>query len=954
VCLLASARQPASVSASQTKDVHLTVSEAALLADLLTAPDDAARRVLLDGHAADVTDALRNALRETADRRVDDLDAGLVACQAERLVAERLHDQPAIVGADWRFARIASQRGDYDRALSAMLDAQQVAHTIHDEQLEHQTLANLAIVYRLRGDLEQALALQQQLLPIFEAAHDAHAVARTLNNIGIIQEQRGEYRDALAAAQRALRLNEPGTVVYASSLHTIANIYQSQNEWELAIDYDERALAQRDQTTSTKLTILLSLGEEHRVLKHLDRAAAYLAQAHAIAESSGAQPRLAFALRIEALVQADRGDKAGAVPLLERSLAIGRAIKDPDIISYTLTNLAALRRDLGEPAVALALAQEASALGGSQPSRGLAQAHYQAGESLAALGQPAEARRELEASIAMIEELRNRIVGGDVEREQFLEANVVPYQAMMALLLDEGANEAALQYAERTRARALMDDVRRGHVSFERWLTPEERAEGRTLEHNLQTAQRRMARAAVSASAPTSALADAGVDAGAGAAPAQQQIEAARRELTAWRVRVSAAHPELRLASGAAEIPTLMALAPLVRDPATALLAYASVDARTWLFVITRSGDAAGPPVLTVHRLALDQETLTSRVHRLRTALAQRSLEFAADARELAVDLLEPAAADLAGKTRLVILPDGILWDVPFQALQLTPGRFLIEQAIVEYAPSLTFLTEAARRSALSPSESASQSRSRSQLHAQPRRARGDVLALGNPAFDRASDAGPALPPLPGTEREARTIAALYDPGRTRLLVGTAATEARVKRDAARYRVLHLATHGVLDDADPMYSALMLARPQARDAGASEPRVTDDGRLEARELMDLRLDADLVVLSACETARGRIGAGEGLLGLSWALLVAGARDVVVSQWQVDATSTSQLMVDLHRELTRAARAARVTRSAPAPPDVGAALQHAVRRLMRTPRYRHPFYWAAFRTVGVGH
>jgi CHAT domain-containing protein len=134
------------------------------------------------------------------------------------------------------------------------------------------------------------------------------------------------------------------------------------------------------------------------------------------------------------------------------------------------------------------------------------------------------------------------------------------------------------------------------------------------------------------------------------------------------------------------------------------------------------------------------------------------------------------------------------------------------------------------------------------------------LLALGNPAFDRTSgDAGAALPPLPATEREARTIAALYDPRRTRLLVGTAATESRVKREADHYRVLHLATHGMLDDADPMYSALMLARPQTHDAGAgaSGPPVTDDGRLEARELMDLRLDADS---SCCRRARPRAGA----------------------------------------------------------------------------------------------
>src|SRR5581483_3525062 len=187
---------------------------------------------------------------------------------------------------------------------------------------------------------------------------------------------------------------------------------------------------------------------------------------------------------------------------------------------------------------------------------------------------------------------------------------------------------------------------------------------------------------------------------------------------------------------------------------------------------------------------------------------------------------------------------------------------------------------------------------------------------------------------------------------RTTILTGTAATESRVKADAGRYRVLHLATHGVLDDRDPMYSAVLLAAERASaSAGPAAAAATEDGRLEAREVMNLSLNADLVVLSACDTARGRIGAGEGLLGLSWAILLAGSRDVVVSQWKVDATSTSQLMIAFHRALVHQAL---VHRRAATPPDVGQALQVAAREIMRDPRYRHPFYWAAFRTVGLGY
>jgi len=275
----------------------------------------------------------------------------------------------------------------------------------------------------------------------------------------------------------------------------------------------------------------------------------------------------------------------------------------------------------------------------------------------------------------------------------------------------------------------------------------------------------------------------------------------------------------------------------------------------------------------------------------------------------------------MRGATRLVIIPDGVLWDLPFQVLQTpsAPHQYLVERAIVEYAPSLTFLWEARHTRAAS------------------REGLLDLLALGNPAFDGTP--GTARPaPLPEAEHDVRALASLYGPRKTTMLIGAAASEQRVKADAGRYRVLHFATHGVLDDKDPMYSAVLLARAPKDDA--------EDGRLEARELMDLHLNADLVVLSACDTARGRFGAGEGLLGLSWAMLLAGSRDVVVSQWQVDASSTSQLMIAFHRALVR--------QRAAGAPDVGAALQHAARQVMQDPRYRHPFYWAAFRTVGVGH
>jgi CHAT domain-containing protein len=147
--------------------------------------------------------------------------------------------------------------------------------------------------------------------------------------------------------------------------------------------------------------------------------------------------------------------------------------------------------------------------------------------------------------------------------------------------------------------------------------------------------------------------------------------------------------------------------------------------------------------------------------------------------------------------------------------------------------------------------------------------------------------------------------------------------------------VVHVATHGILNDADPMSSHLMLA-PSGEGVSA------EDGRLQARELMALGLDADLVVLSGCETAKGRTGQGEGVIGLTWALFIAGVPTTVVSQWQVESESTERLMAGLHRRLAASSSAM--------PAE---ALRSSAVSMLASDQYRHPFYWAGFIVVGDG-
>jgi CHAT domain-containing protein len=206
---------------------------------------------------------------------------------------------------------------------------------------------------------------------------------------------------------------------------------------------------------------------------------------------------------------------------------------------------------------------------------------------------------------------------------------------------------------------------------------------------------------------------------------------------------------------------------------------------------------------------------------------------------------------------------------------------------------------------------------------------------LGRETLDRATLAmrDEKLDPLPEAEHEVKELKRLYGASRSKIYVGAEAREDFVKNEAGQAAILHFATHGILNDASPMYSHLALARGGA-----------EDGLLEAWELMRLDLKADLAVLSACETARGRFGAGEGMIGLTWALFVAGVPSTVVSQWKVESASTCDLMLGFHRQLRAAPGKTKVTKAE--------ALRRAALKVMKNPETSHPFYWAGFVLVGA--
>jgi CHAT domain-containing protein/tetratricopeptide (TPR) repeat protein len=318
-------------------------------------------------------------------------------------------------------------------------------------------------------------------------------------------------------------------------------------------------------------------------------------------------------------------------------------------------------------------------------------------------------------------------------------------------------------------------------------------------------------------------------------------------------------------------------------DSSTALLEYVagSDGAPTTLFVLTRGGSRAFilPP----------SDSLAEPIARL-VALLESGASGEGPARSLGAALLGPVDSTLApGITRLVVVPDGPLHRVPFDALRLADGRAAVERWAIGVAPSAAVAAALRRRP-------------------EPTGAPTRLLALGDPVFTgptlslalrdgetyrSAFDRAGGLPRLTGSGDEVREVAR-YAPAGADVRLREDASESWLKRaDLQPYRIIHLATHALVDEASLANTALALS-----------PGASDDGFVSPADLADLHLDADLVVLSACRTAGGVTVAGEGLEGLTTPLLAAGARAVVATQWRIGDRSTVRLVDDLYAGLAR--------------------------------------------------
>ncbi len=396
------------------------------------------------------------------------------------------------------------------------------------------------------------------------------------------------------------------------------------------------------------------------------------------------------------------------------------------------------------------------------------------------------------------------------------------------------------------------------------------------------------------------------------------QLDTARVEYRSFQDALYVTHPNLRIRSGHTASLTTADLNGLTGDGDTAYLEYVAAKDGVSLFVLSKN-KSNGAPEVKVYRIAIKPEDLNRKVDEFHDALAEQRLGYATAARELYALLIGPAEQQLHNGGTICIIPDSFLWNVPFQALMTPNEHFLIEDHALYYAPSLNVLREMKRKKGKGESTNTS------------------LIAFGNPVVGKDERRNGDLCPLPEAEQEVSAIAKSFDQKSSRVFIGRDASEKNFKALAPTYSMIHLATHGVIDNRQPLYSHLLLTKTEG------DPE--NDGRLEARQIMDMNLNAELAVLSARDTANGKVAPGEGVMGMSWAFFVAGTRSLVVSQWKISSASTSEFMTAFYQNLQSDNE--RVNR------NKAEAIREAELTLLKDDRYRHPFFWAGFVMVGSG-
>lgn len=798
--------------------------------------------------------------------------------------------------------------GDYPKALADLETSMALMRELGKGRLSS-PISNVGLVYLMMGNISKALQYYEQALELRRRDGDRPGEAATLTGIALAVEYQGQYQKALDTFQHAMDLWHASgdRQQEALALSNIAVVYLKLGDPQSALERLQRVLVLKRSVgdRSGEWAALSNIGGAYSEMGQQDKAVEFYTLALSAARDMGNKPRQATVLNGlgNTFVRMGRLREALDHYAEARSLAIDSGDREQHVRSVLGMSRTLLRQ--GQPDRALPLAEEGLSVARSGGLRDNEQpALVAAAEAEADLGNLSRARDRIDAAVQLAESVRGSVAGVDLRTSYFAGIRR-EYDLLIDILMrlhrahpGAGYDAQAFAVSERARARSLIDLLgeSRGNIR--------EGIDAALLERE----QSLRAALHVKSTAPDKDVQELILQ--------YREVENQIRARSPRYAALTLPHPV-----------SLDEIQKGVLGPDTMLLEYALGEKRSYLWTVTATG-------LSAYELP-GREAIEAAARTAYSAISSAEPGSGGDALQALSSLVLGPVARTLGRKRLVIVSEGALQYVPFSALPDASGEPLIANHEIVGLPSGSTL--AALRREL----------------AGRRPARMSVIAFGDPVFSRTDPRvlrhTPAPPGEPGTalersakdsgltgfdrlwatRREAESIAALGGPSGGRKLVDfDASRKTAINGELERYRIIHFATHGLLNNRHPEFSGLVLS--------LVDPDGTPvNGFLRAYEIYNLKLHADLVVLSACQTALGEDIRGEGLVGLTRGFMYAGAPRVVASLWKVPDLATAELMrrfyqgvLSEHRRPADALRAAQV--------------------VMRSEGRRNaPYYWAGF-------
>lgn len=819
---------------------------------------------------------------------------------------------------------------------------------------------NLGYSYTDIGDLPEAREQFNQALNLWREVRDKHGEALTLTAFGSLHAFLGDNQSALNSHAEALALflkigNHQGE---AAAINGEAQAYENLSEYQKALENYQQAL-KLYQFVGNRDFVALNyyyVGRVYFALKDVANARLYYSQALDLSRVVRDKQIEAHVLKGIGIIDDSEGNTADALKRFLKVLSLYNSVGDRRGKAYTLNSIGHLYYTADNRQRALDYFRSALPLiRSTEDRRGEALTLYNIARVERDYGRLEEALSHIKGSIAIIEASRVKVDSKDLRTSYFARAHK-HYELYIDLLMQLYGRQHSPIYSdeafiasERARARSLLDT-----------LTEEKIAADAEPKDGLLTREQELAQLlSAKKEYRTRLLGD--KHTAADAEQVAEDIRVLSREYEEVRAGIREQYPRYATITQPAGLSVAEVQAELGAGN-TLLLEFSLGDEKSYLWAVgtdsVKGYELPGRAVI---------ESMADRVYGLLVArqlapggadsprgksVADSDSDYVREAAELSRLLLGPAAA-LLGNKRLLIVADGRLHYLPFEALpvpmqsgeQSGPPRLLIDDHEIVELPSASILI-AIRREAARPLASAKIV----QVLADPVFDKSDPRVLqapspadGSPPAEKSDDiylqralrtlnsddTSTTIPRLPASLKEARGIMAVTPSGEGSMVVGFEASRSRVMSDDLKnYRIIHFATHGILDSDRPEMSGLILSMID-RDGNSQ------DGYLRLRDVYNLNMQADLVVLSACRTGLGRDVEGEGLIGLTRGFMYAGSRGVVASLWKVDDEATAELMKNFYAFMLRDGL------------TPAAALRAAKQVIRSNGRWRSPYFWAGF-------